>query len=628
MLYPLSYGGSLRGSVPQSAPLGKLASFVDSLKTGIIAPAMKSSSNTTTALLWALTIVLILGGASLALFGMRERPAGQPGMSFLPGVSSGASGSTDNLSPLAPSEQPLSSTLQTTEAGNSAALALDTAPELAIVLPQPLPPDLADPILRWIAQQPGARVITDTRQADLWISAEPGGELLAERIYVPVSRFATLLDEASTADLLALWLGTPEPGQAPLAVDANALAGLTLLWGPPTQVEVLPDAAAVAAALEPYPARLGVLPFDQLIPEVAALASGDQDPTDNRFDAAEYPLAVRFYVNSTPKGAPAAAELVAAIAAAGAQTNRDPDKLTVLVMTGVTAMARMTALRMEQNGYDYPAQVIGPELSRADITHISNEIPFIEACQVNASENNLTLCSRPEYLEALRGVGVDIVGLTGNHLNDFGGDANLESLQFYRDENLPTYGGGVDLEEALKPLLVEHNGNRLVFLGANQYGPEFAWADVDWPGSAPYDFDRMAQAIADARTKLDADLVLAELQWEESYDTLPIQSQVQGLRAISSAGADLVTGVQSHVPQAVEFTDTGMILYGLGNFFFDQMWSQATREGLIPRHTIYDGRHLSTKLLTTMLEDFAQPRWSTEAERETLLRRVFTASGW
>lgn len=588
---------------------------------------MKSSSNTPTALLWALTILLILGGASLALFGLQKAPAAQPGVAFLPGVSSGAADST-SLSPLAPDSQPPAATAEVDAAGNSVALALDAAPGLAIALPQPLPADLADPILRWIAQQPGARVITDTQQADLWISVEPGGELLAERIYVPVSRFATLLDETSTADLLALWLGTPAPGQPPLAVDANALAGLTLLWGPPAQVEMLPDAAAVAAALEPYPARLGVLPFEQLTPEVAALVIGGQDPTDNRFDATEYPLALRLYVNSTAKGKAAAAELIAAVAAAGAQTNRDPARLTVLVMTGVTAMARMTALRMEQNGYDYPARVIGPELSQADITHISNEIPFVQDCQVNASENNLTLCSRPEYLEALRGVGVDIVGLTGNHLNDFGGDANLESLQFYRDENLPTYGGGVDLEESLKPLLVEHNGNRLVFLGANQYGPEFAWADVDWPGSAPYDFDRMAQAIADARTKLDADLVLAELQWEESYDTLPIQSQVQGLRAISGAGADIVTGVQSHVPQAVEFTDSGMILYGLGNFIFDQMWSQATREGLIPRHTIYDGRHLSTRLLTTVLEDFAQPRWASEAEREALLRRVFTASGW
>jgi len=123
-------------------------------------------------------------------------------------------------------------------------------------------------------------------------------------------------------------------------------------------------------------------------------------------------------------------------------------------------------------------------------------------------------------------------------------------------------------------------------------------------------------------------VVLAEMQWEESYDTLPIQTQVAGFRALSAAGADIVTGVQSHVPQAVEFTDTGTILYGLGNFFFDQMWSDATRQGLIPRHTIYDGRHISTKLQTTVLEDFAQPRWASEGERQQILSRVFTASGW
>ena len=130
------------------------------------------------------------------------------------------------------------------------------------------------------------------------------------------------------------------------------------------------------------------------------------------------------------------------------------------------------------------------------------------------------------------------------------------------------------------------------------------------------------------RQTLDVDLVLVELQWEESYDTLPIQSQIDGFRALSDAGADIVTGVQSHVPQAVEFRNGREILYGLGNLFFDQMWSQATREGLIPRQTIYDGRHLSTKLLTTVLEDFAQPRWASEAEREAILQRVNTASGW
>jgi hypothetical protein len=222
---------------------------------------MKSTSNTTTALLWALTILLILGGASLILWSLQGDPATRPGVAFLPEIASGLSDGA-GLSPVQPDAQGPSATAEA--AGTQVALPPAAAPALGIVLPEPLPADLADPILRWIALQPGARVITDTQQADLWISTEPGGTLLAERIYVPVSRFATLRDEISAVDLLALWLGTPEPGQAALAVDASALAGLTLLWGPPAQVDLLPDATAVAAALEPYPARLGILPFDQL----------------------------------------------------------------------------------------------------------------------------------------------------------------------------------------------------------------------------------------------------------------------------------------------------------------------------------------------------------------------------
>jgi poly-gamma-glutamate synthesis protein (capsule biosynthesis protein) len=109
---------------------------------------------------------------------------------------------------------------------------------------------------------------------------------------------------------------------------------------------------------------------------------------------------------------------------------------------------------------------------------------------------------------------------------------------------------------------------------------------------------------------------------------MPIASQSTSFPQVSAAGADIVTGVQSHVPQAVAFHDGKLILYGLGNLFFDQMWSPETRQGLVPHHLIYDGRHLSTQLQVTVLEDYSQPRWATEAEREEVLSRVFAASGW
>ena len=123
-----------------------------------------------------------------------------------------------------------------------------------------------------------------------------------------------------------------------------------------------------------------------------------------------------------------------------------------------------------------------------------------------------------------------------------------------------------------------------------------------------------------------------ELQYYETYNPWPTPEQVEEFRELRAAGADIVTGVQSHVPQAWEpyaASDAGgpgVIVYGLGNLFFDQMADWDTRTGLIARHTIYDGRVLSSEILTTVLEDFAQPRWATPKERAGILTRIFDAA--
>jgi len=297
-------------------------------------------------------------------------------------------------------------------------------------------------------------------------------------------------------------------------------------------------------------------------------------------------------------------------------------------MTGVTAMVRLTAEQMDERGVDWLAEVVGPELASADITAISNEVPFVPDCETNTSMDNLTFCSKPEYMAALTDSGVDIIGLTGNHQNDYGREDAVTSLDIYDEAKLPVYGGGRNKEEAFAPFYMEHNGNRLAFLGANSYGPQFAWATDTQPGSAQFDLNIMSATIRNIGQLDRADIILAELQYQESYDVVPLFDQRQNFNALIRAGADIVTGVQSHVPQAMEFTEGKLVLYGLGNLFFDQMWSQTTREGMIVKHTIYDHRHISTQVFTTLLYDYGQPRWATPEERESILKRVYGASYW
>ena len=130
-----------------------------------------------------------------------------------------------------------------------------------------------------------------------------------------------------------------------------------------------------------------------LDPRYKVLTVDGANVLSNTLDPATYPLRVRVALTG-PEAETVAPALADVIAVA---TNRDPAKLTTLIMTGVTAMARNTARVMEEEGVLYPALVISDTLAAADITHVSNEIPFLDDCKVNATKNNLMLCSNDRY---------------------------------------------------------------------------------------------------------------------------------------------------------------------------------------------------------------------------------------
>ena len=481
--------------------------------------------------------------------------------------------------------------------------------------------------------------VSSPNEADLELGAG-GAQLIYERILVPVDRFSTVLEGTTLDELKGVWRGTAaSPNYSTIYPSQDILPDLELLLGPAGPAVRPQDSEALASAIGEDPTSIGILPFEALNVRLRALPIDGLSSVDNRLDQTQWPLATRVW--ATPKSN-LGSQALEAIAEALPVSNRDPKKLTVLIMTGVTAMARNTAAAIEVAGdYAFPARIVGPKLASADITIVSNEIPFVADCVPDNTLNNLTLCSKPEYFSALQVSGVDAVGLTGNHLNDFGYENDRASLRFYEGMGIPTYGGGQDDADARSPYIVEHNGNKLAFLGANQYGPEAyvcgteetvsAWAGAENPGAARFDRSQMSADIEAVKTQVD--LVFAELQHTEfndagDYQTEPLTAQVADSEALMDAGADVVTGVQAHAPQGVELRGNGIILYGLGNLYFDQTWSWPTRTGLVVRHTIYDGRLINTDLLVTVIELNMQLRWATPEERIEVLKSVYAASRW
>jgi poly-gamma-glutamate synthesis protein (capsule biosynthesis protein) len=496
---------------------------------------------------------------------------------------------------------------------------------------------------RQTLQASGRQVIRATDRPDLRLSATAtsGALLMYERIFVPVDRFSTLLEGISLAELRLVWTGSgASPNFSTIYPSQEIANDLAAILGTPGPAVKPQPADKVAAAVWDDPLSIGIVPFDDLNVRLRALRLDGMSVVDNRLAQARWPLAARAWLSAQTA---AGKEAMTRLAGHKADSNRDPAKLTVLVSTGVTAIARGSAAATERAGDSaFVARIVGPELAAADITTINNEIPFLEGCEVNTDPDNIIFCAAPAYFEALRLSGITLVGLTGNHMNDYGDDAFSTTLDLYQREGIYYYGGGRNEKEARAPLGVEHNGNTFGFLGANQYGPEFymagnnrqvsAWAGPKTPGAARFDRDQMIADIAALRPNVN--IIVAELQHTEfnadyQYQTAPIPEQMADFRALSDAGADIVVGVQAHTPQAVELRGANrIILYGLGNLYFDQVRNWNTRPGLVARHTIYAGRLLHTELLVTVLDLNMQPRWATPQERAQVLREVFVASGW
>ena len=81
----------------------------------------------------------------------------------------------------------------------------------------------------------------------------------------------------------------------------------------------------------------GIIPFEQLDPQWKVVQMDGVSPIQKDFDPEVYPLTVGFALHGD------APEIIPI-------RNRDPEKMTDLMLTGVTAMVRGTALTMERKG--------------------------------------------------------------------------------------------------------------------------------------------------------------------------------------------------------------------------------------------------------------------------------------
>jgi poly-gamma-glutamate synthesis protein (capsule biosynthesis protein) len=204
------------------------------------------------------------------------------------------------------------------------------------------------------------------------------------------------------------------------------------------------------------------------------------------------------------------------------------------------------------------------------------------------------------------------------------------------EQGVGLVGTGSDLDEAWQPQVITARNIKIGFLGAS-YGPRNGYiANIK-------DKDRLKQAIADLGMR--SDFIVVTMHAGAEYTREPHSSQREFAQAAIDYGADLVIGAHPHWIQPIEQYNGKYIFYSLGNFVFDQGWSQDTKEGLALKITLDSPKSSNSltsssatiddlqgtkvkaqlkqiELVPVIIERYCCPRLATETETTAILQKI------
>jgi poly-gamma-glutamate capsule biosynthesis protein CapA/YwtB (metallophosphatase superfamily) len=234
--------------------------------------------------------------------------------------------------------------------------------------------------------------------------------------------------------------------------------------------------------------------------------------------------------------------------------------------------------------------------------------------------------ANPRLIAGLKDAGIDYVSLGNNHIGDAGPVGLLQTLANLDKYGIRHSGAGRNLAAARTPAIMTVDGVKVAILSYDTIAKYYA-AGTNKAGSAQLTAANVKVDVAAAR-KAGAQIVIVYPHWGTEYSPRPFSAEQSLAHAVIDAGADMIIGNHAHWVGAMEIYKGRPIWYALGNFVFDQIWSEPTSEGLLLQLT-FRGTHLvQVRLQPTVILDGAQPNLLDPArDGRVVLGQLYDASG-
>ena len=316
-----------------------------------------------------------------------------------------------------------------------------------------------------------------------------------------------------------------------------------------------------------------------------------------------------------------------------------PEKKTVsVVLVGDTMLNRGVEYMIKNEGdgdFRFPFLKIAEDLKGVNLLFGNLEGPIsdkgIKVGSIYSFRND------PKTIEGLTFAGFDVISLANNHVFDYGREALEDTFLRLKTAGIDYVGAGFNEGEAYgesTPVIKEIEGTKIGFLAYTNLGPEtwkavgensgMAWIseeDIDYNPPTTSSHSSLRSEWA-PRIKNDikavkekADILIVSFHSGEEYLSEPTQFQIEFSKAAIEAGADIVIGHHPHVIQKSEQYQSGYIFYSLGNFVFDQSFSEETQQGQMVKILIKNGKIKEVIPEKIEINNYFQPEIATEEEQ-------------
>lgn len=249
------------------------------------------------------------------------------------------------------------------------------------------------------------------------------------------------------------------------------------------------------------------------------------------------------------------------------------DKKTIesktVLFVGDIMLDREVENLMAKNGMLYPFRKINRFTNGVDIVFGNLEGPIVKN-PPDFPDRSLKFAFSKDTVEGLAFGNFSLLSLANNHILNTGENGQKETREFLEKGNIDSVG---DSLKCSQEFLYQKDG--IAFLAFNKIYPS-ACANQE-----------IIDAIKSAKAENPEDFLIVSLHWGNEYRLTSSYRQRQLAYQIIDTGADLIVGHHPHVVQEIEIYKNKLIFYSLGNFIFDQYFSENTQQGLAVGLEIY-----------------------------------------